>query len=158
MCSSDLSFTAYAEGWALYGERLGLDVGGYASASSNFGRLAFEMWRACRLVVDTGIHFFGWPRQEAIDFMTDNMAASSRLDIENEVDRYIAWPGQAVSYKIGELKMRELRTLAERELGPAFDLRAFHDRVLAHGAVPLDILDSGLRDWVREAKSSGGRK
>jgi uncharacterized protein (DUF885 family) len=154
-----ITFTAYCEGWALYAERLGLDVGGYESVSSNFGRLTFEMWRACRLVVDTGLHYFGWPRQKAIEFMAENMAASSRLDIENEVDRYIAWPGQAVSYKIGELKMRELRALAERELGAAFDLRSFHDRILADGSVPLDVLDGGVRDWMHVAKEgcSGAR-
>jgi uncharacterized protein (DUF885 family) len=105
------------------------------------------MWRACRLVVDTGMHALGWKRQQAIDFMADN-SSSTLLNITNEVDRYIAWPGQALAYKLGELKIRALRTLAEKELGVRFDLREFHDAILLAGALPLDILESRVREWL----------
>jgi uncharacterized protein (DUF885 family) len=142
-------FTSFVEGWALYSERLGLEVGFYREPTSDFGRLSYEMWRACRLVVDPGMHALGWTRQQAIDFMAEN-TSSTLLNITNEVDRYIAWPGQALAYKIGELKIRELRALAERELGPAFDLREFHDVVLLGGAVPLEVLDGRVRKWVAE--------
>jgi uncharacterized protein (DUF885 family) len=143
-------FTAFIEGWALYAERLGLEVGFYEDPYSDYGRLSFEMWRACRLVVDSGIHYFGWTRQQAIDFMLDNTALA-RHDIEAEVDRYIAWPGQALAYKTGELKIRELRALAEKELGEKFDVREFHDVVLRGGAVPLTLLDAKVRQWIQEA-------
>jgi uncharacterized protein (DUF885 family) len=143
--------TAFVEGWALYAERLGLEVGFYTDPYSNFGRLTYEMWRACRLVVDTGLHAKGWTRQQAIDFMAENTALTL-LNITNEVDRYIAWPGQALAYKMGELKIRELRAIAERELGDGFDIRAFHDVVLGSGAVPLTVLDENVRLWIEEQR------
>lgn len=144
-------FTAYIEGWALYAERLGLEVGFYADPYSDFGRLTYEMWRACRLVVDTGMHSLGWTRQQAIDFMADNTALSLH-NIESEVDRYIAWPGQALAYKIGELKFRELRERAEKQLGPRFDLREFHDVVLGSGAVPLTVLEDNVNRWLQQPR------
>jgi len=141
--------TAYIEGWALYAERLGLEVGFYQDPYSDFGRLSYEMWRACRLVVDTGIHALGWTRQQAIDFMADN-TSSTLLNIANEVDRYIAWPGQALAYKIGELKMRELRSRTEEAMGSRFDLRQFHDLILSSGPLPLDLLEESVNDWLRK--------
>jgi uncharacterized protein (DUF885 family) len=142
---------AFGEGWALYSERLGLETGFYEDPYSDFGRLTYEMWRACRLVVDTGIHYMGWTRQRAIDFMAKNSALTIH-NITTEVDRYISWPGQALGYKIGELKIRELRRRAERELGPGFDLRGFHDVVLGSGAVPLDVLEANVVAWIGQAK------
>ena len=139
--------TAFIEGWALYAERLGLEAGFYEKPESNFGRLSMEMWRACRLVVDTGIHYFDWPRDKAIAFMQAN-SAESLHNIEAEVDRYIGWPGQALAYKTGELKIRELRVRAEQKLGAKFDLRAFHDAVLSGGAVPLDVLEGRMEEWI----------
>jgi len=141
------SFTAYVEGWALYTEKLGYEIGGYKDAYSRFGQLTFEMWRACRLVVDTGMHAKGWSRQQAIDFMASNTSLA-RLDIESEIDRYISWPGQALAYKIGELRILQLRREAEKKLGDRFDLRAFHDALLSEGAMPIDILESRMRDWT----------
>lgn len=141
--------TAFVEGWALYAERLGLEVGFYQDRYSDFGRLTFEMWRATRLAVDTGMHYLGWTRQRAIDFMAENTALSL-LNITNEVDRYIAWPGQAIAYKIGEIKIRELRRLAERELGSRFDVRGFHDVVLGNGGIPLDVLEANVKRWLAE--------
>jgi uncharacterized protein (DUF885 family) len=140
-------FTSFVEGWALYSERLGLEVGFYQDPYSDFGRLSYEMWRACRLVVDTGMHALGWTRQQAIDFMQQN-TSSTLLNITNEIDRYIAWPGQALAYKLGELKIRELRALAENELGAKFNLREFHDVLLQSGALPLDVLEVHIREWV----------
>ncbi len=140
-------FTVYVEGWALYAERLGLEVGFYEDPYSNFGRLSFEMWRACRLVVDTGIHYLGWTRKQAIDYMAENTSLSLH-NIEAEVDRYISWPGQALAYKIGELKIRELRAKAEKELGDEFDVREFHDTVLASGSVPLDVLEGNVNRYI----------
>jgi uncharacterized protein (DUF885 family) len=144
-------FTSFVEGWALYSERLGMEVGFYQDPYSDFGRLSYEMWRACRLVVDTGMHALGWTRQQAIDFMAE-YTSSTLLNITNEVDRYIAWPGQALAYKLGELKIRELRALAEKELGADFNLRDFHDQVLLGGAVPLDVLETHIREWVAGKK------
>jgi len=146
------SITAFVEGWALYSESLGEDVGLYSDPYSKFGQLTYEMWRACRLVVDTGMHYFKWPRQKAIDFMLAN-TAKTELDIINEVDRYIGWPGQALAYKIGELKIKELRKLAEITLGDAFDIREFHDRILENGAIPLDVLASKIKMYIAEKQA-----
>ena len=142
-------FTVFIEGWALYAERLGLEVGFYEDPYSNYGRLSYEMWRACRLVVDTGIHYFGWTRQQAIDYMLEHTALT-RHNVEAEVDRYIAWPGQALAYKTGELKIRQLRARAERELGEKFDIREFHDVVLRGGAVPLSVLEANVDAYLEE--------
>jgi uncharacterized protein (DUF885 family) len=135
----------------LYAERLGLESGFYTDPYSDFGRLTYEMWRALRLVVDTGMHFKGWTRQQAIDYMAAN-SALTLLNITNEVDRYIAWPGQALAYKTGELKIRELRAQAEKELGPRFDIRRFHDVVLGSGAVPLSVLEDNVRRYIAEER------
>jgi len=142
-------FTAFVEGWALYSERLGLEAGFYEDPYSDFGRLTMEIWRACRLVVDTGIHYLGWTRGQAIAYMTANSALSEH-NIRSEVDRYISWPGQALAYKMGELKIRELRKMAEQRLGERFDLRAFHDMLLGSGAVPLDVLEANVQAWLDE--------
>jgi len=138
-----LGFTAFVEGWGLYSERLGYDLGLYKDPYSRFGQLTYDMWRAVRLVVDTGIHYKGWTRQQAIDFFKDN-AAKTEHDIVNEIDRYIAMPGQALAYKIGQLKILTLRRRAERQLGDDFDIRAFHDELLGGGALPLDILEQRM--------------
>ncbi len=140
--------TVFVEGWALYSERLGLEVGFYQTPYTNFGRLSYEMWRACRLVVDTGLHSKGWSRQQAIDFMAVNSGLSMN-NIVSEVDRYITWPGQALAYKMGELKIRELRQRAEETLGEKFDVRTFHDKVLENGALPLSILETVVGDWIK---------
>lgn len=140
-------FTAFVEGWGLYAESLGLDVGFYQDPYSNFGRLSYEMWRACRLVVDTGMHAKGWSRQQAIDFMKDNTALSEH-NIAAEIDRYIAWPGQALAYKIGQLKFSELRARAQKQLGAKFDLRRFHDALLGDGALPLSLVEAKIDRWI----------
>lgn len=145
-------FTAFVEGWGLYAESLGLDVGFYQDPYSNFGRLSYEMWRACRLVVDTGMHAKGWSREQAIAFMKDNTALSEH-NIEAEVDRYITWPGQALAYKIGQLKFKELRARASKELGPKFDLRRFHDALLGAGALPLSLVEERIDRWIAEEKA-----
>ncbi len=144
-------FTAFVEGWALYTEHLGIEMGIYDSPEKNMGRLSYEMWRACRLVVDTGLHSKGWTKAQAIAFMRDNSALTD-ANIEAEVNRYISWPGQALGYKIGELKIRELRAKAEKTLGPKFDLRGFHDAVLSQGAVPLDVLERQVDAWIASKK------
>lgn len=146
-------FTAFVEGWGLYAESLGKEAGFYTDPYSYFGHLTYDAWRACRLVVDTGIHSMGWTRQQAIDYMAANTGLSLR-NIENEVDRYIAWPGQALAYKTGQLAIRRLRTEAERELGTRFDVRGFHDVVLGSGAVPLTVLEENVRRWIAERKGA----
>ena len=132
---------------------MGLEVGFYQDPYSNFGRLSYEMWRACRLVVDTGMHYQGWTRQQTIDYMSSNTALSHH-NITAEVDRYIAWPGQALAYKIGELKIRELRSRAEMELGDAFDIRDFHAVVLGSGSVPLDVLEENVTGYIRDGATT----
>jgi uncharacterized protein (DUF885 family) len=139
--------SAFGEGWGLYSEWLGLEAGVYTDAYSNFGRLSYEMWRACRLVVDTGVHAKGWTRQQALDYLASHTALPLH-EVETEVDRYISWPGQALAYKLGELKIKELRRRSEQALGPRFDLRAFHDVVLGSGSVPLDVLEKNVNAWI----------
>ena len=146
--------SAFVEGWALYSEHLGLEAGFYQDPYSNFGRLTYEMWRACRLVVDTGVHAMGWTRQQMMDFLAENTALSLH-EIETETDRYISWPGQALAYKMGEIKIRELRAQAEKELGEKFDVREFHDVVLRNGAIPLGILEAQVKDWIAQKKAAG---
>lgn len=150
-------YTAYIEGWGLYAESLGGEIGLYKDPYSKFGSLTFEAWRAIRLVVDTGIHAFGWSRAQAIKFMEENSGMDT-FGATVEVDRYIVWPGQACAYKIGQLKIRELRTYAEHELGDTFDIRAFHDEVLGNGALPLDVLESHIKEWVADQKAGKGQK
>ena len=141
--------SAYGEGWGLYSEFLGNEMGIYKTPYQRFGYLTYQMWRACRLVVDTGIHHLGWTRQQAIDYMTQNTALSDR-EIANEVDRYISWPGQALSYELGYLKLLELRAKAEKALGPKFDIRAFHDTILSTGSVPLPVLEQRIDRFIAE--------
>ena len=142
-------FTAFIEGWGLYSESLGYELGLYKDPYSRFGALTYEMWRAVRLVVDTGMHYKGWTRQQAIDFFKDN-AAKTELDIINEIDRYIGWPGQALAYKIGQLKILGLRRQAEQALGDDFDIRAFHDELLGAGAIPLEVLETRMNRWLTQ--------
>ncbi len=149
-------YTAYIEGWGLYSESLGEELGLYQDPYSKFGQLTYDMWRAVRLVVDTGMHSKGWSRQQAIDFFKDN-AAKTEADIVNEIDRYISWPGQALAYKIGQLRIIALRREAEAALGERFDIRTFHDTVLSTGAVPLDLMEQHVRSWINATKE-GNRK
>ncbi len=146
-------FTAYTEGWALYAETLGPDLHMYETPYEMYGFLQGQILRAARLVVDTGIHSMGWSRQQAIDYMVSVGADASRDFIASEVDRYIAWPGQALAYKVGQLKILELRALAQKELGPKFDIREFHDVVLRNGTIPLDVLEEQVRDWIAQSKN-----
>ncbi len=149
--SRESDMTAFIEGWALYSERIGKEIGFYEDPYQDFGRLSMEAWRASRLVVDTGIHAMGWTRQQAIDYMTENTALSAH-NIVAEVDRYIGWPGQALAYKTGELMISRLRAKAERELGDRFDVRSFHDRVLEAGSIPLPLLEKRIDSWIASQK------
>jgi uncharacterized protein (DUF885 family) len=146
-------YTAFVEGWALYSESLGPELGLEKDPYSKFGQLTYEMWRAIRLVIDPGIHSMGWSRQQAIDYFKAN-SAKTENDITVEVDRYIVWPGQALAYKSGELEIKALRKYAEQELGSRFDVRAFHDQILSQGGLPLDVLDTRIRVWVGDLKKS----
>jgi len=145
-------FTAFVEGWGLYSERLGIEMGLYDTPQKDMGRLGYEMWRATRLVVDTGIHSKGWTKEQAVAFMKDNTTLTD-ANIDAEVNRYISNPGQALAYKLGELKIRELRARAEKTLGDKFDLRRFHDVVLGQGAVPLDTLEAQINAWIASEQS-----
>jgi len=144
-------YNAYSEGWAFYAERLGKEVGFYQDPYSEYGRLENEMWRSVRLVVDTGVHDQHWSRQLMIDFFHEHTAMDDQ-NIETEVDRYIAWPGQALAYKLGQMKILELRERAKQALGARFDIRAFHDAVLDEGPLPLDLLDARIDRWIAEQK------
>jgi uncharacterized protein (DUF885 family) len=144
--------SAFGEGWGLYSEYLGIEAGMYDDPYHNFGRLTYEMWRACRLVVDTGMHTQGWSREKAMEFLASNTALSLH-NVKTEIDRYISWPGQALSYKIGELTIKRLRKDAEKTLGEDFDLRDFHDQLLKHGSMPLSMLDNVVSDYVKSQKA-----
>lgn len=148
-----LNFTAFIEGWGLYSESLGPELGMYKDPYSQYGQLTYEMWRAMRLVVDTGIHAFGWTRQEAIDYFLKN-SGKNENDIVVEIDRYIAWPGQALAYKIGELKLKELRKKSEETLKDKFDIRSFHDVVLGSGSIPLNVLEDNVNQWIINQKGN----
>ncbi|MEY3422287.1 MAG: hypothetical protein RIR48_2590 [Bacteroidota bacterium] len=143
----NLYISAFGEGWGLYSEYLGIETGMYETPYEDFGRLTYEMWRACRLVVDAGLHYKGWSREQAVVFMAGNTALSLH-EVNTEIDRYIGWPAQAVSYKIGEIKIRELRKKAEKELGDKFDIKSFHDLVLSKGSVKLSTLESMVNSWI----------
>ena len=141
--------SAFGEGWGLYAEHLGQEMGIYTTPYEQFGRLTYEMWRACRLVVDPGMHYMGWTREMAYDFMASNTALSIH-EVNTEINRYIGWPGQAVSYKMGELKIKALRKMAEDQLGDQFDIRSFHDALLKNGSVPLNTLERIVKDWIEQ--------
>ena len=147
------SYSAYAEGWALYSESLGNELGLYDDPYVHFGALSNEIWRAVRLVVDTGMHYKHWTRKQAIDYFMENVA-TTEYGATSEVDRYISWPGQALAYKIGELKIKELRQRAEKELGPKFDIRAFHDAILLQGPLPLTVLESQVNEWIKKTQAA----
>ncbi|HVM22275.1 MAG TPA: DUF885 family protein [Sphingomicrobium sp.] len=149
----NIYFSGYGEGWGLYSEWLGYPMGIYRTPYERFGALSYEMWRAARLVIDTGIHRYGWSRQRAIDYLAGHTALSQH-EVETEVDRYISWPGQALAYKLGELTIRRLRSEAETALGPRFDQRRFHDRLLALGSVPLSVLEQQMRAFIREEQAT----
>jgi uncharacterized protein (DUF885 family) len=140
-------YTAFVEGWALYAERLGQEVGRYQDPYSDYGRLENEMWRAIRLVIDTGVHEKHWTREQMVDYF-HRYTAMDEPNVQSEVDRYIAWPGQALAYKLGQLRILALREEARQKLGTKFDLRAFHDAVLQNGALPLDVLDTQVKAWI----------
>ena len=142
-----IDYTAYTEGWALYSERLGKDIGFYQDPWSDYGRLEADTWRAIRLVIDTGVHSMHWKRDEMLSYFRDHSSMDD-TNIQAEVDRYVAWPGQALGYKIGQLKILELRTRAQQTLGAKFDIRAFHDQVLDSGALPMDILEQRIDTWI----------
>lgn len=144
--------SAYGEGWGLYSEKLGQEMGIYETPYEDFGRLTYEMWRACRLVIDTGLHQQGWTREQALAYLRDRTALSEH-EVTTEVDRYISWPGQALSYKLGELAIVRLRAQAKRELGERFDIKAFHDAVLRQGSVPLPVLDQQIQAFIAESKA-----
>jgi uncharacterized protein (DUF885 family) len=144
-------YTAFSEGWGLYAERLGKDVGFYQDPYSDYGRLQGDIWRAIRLVVDTGVHSQHWTRQQMVDYFHDH-SAINETSVQSETDRYIAWPSQALAYKVGQLKILELRDRAKKALGDKFDIRAFHDQVLDSGALPLDVLDQRINDWIATLK------
>ena len=143
--------SAYGEGWGLYSEKLGLEMDIYETPYEHFGRLTYEMWRACRLVIDTGIHAMGWTRQQALDFLASNTALSIH-EVTTEIDRYISWPAQALSYKLGEYTIWQMRGRAEQDLGADFDIRAFHDFILSLGSVPLDVLTEETHRWIAEQR------
>jgi uncharacterized protein (DUF885 family) len=142
-------FSGYGEGWGLYTEWLGSKIGIYRTPYEEFGRESYEIWRACRLVIDTGVHHMGWTREQAIAYLADHTALSHH-EVETEVDRYISWPGQALAYKLGELTIRKERAKAEQTLGPKFDQRWFHDKFLSLGSVPLNVLEQQLDLWIAE--------
>ena len=145
-------YNAYSEGWAFYSERLGKDVGFYQDPYNEYGRLENEMWRSIRLVVDTGVHYKHWTREQMVDFFREH-TAMDEPNIQTEVDRYIAWPGQALAYKLGQMEILELRDQAKKELGPKYDIRAFHDEVLDAGALPLDVLHARVTKWIADQKA-----
>lgn len=147
----ELYLSVYGEGWALYSELLAAEMGLYTTPYEEFGKLTYEMWRACRLVVDTGIHAMGWSRQKAVDYMLQNTALSEH-EVNTETDRYIGWPAQAISYKTGELKIRELRDLAEKEMGSEFDIRRFHELILGQGTVTMPVLEKRVRAYLSKHK------
>ena len=146
-----LSFTSFVEGWGLYSEQLGENMGLYDDPYDKFGQLTYDMWRAIRLVVDTGMHYKGWSREEAVELFLQNTAKTPQ-DINNEVDRYIAWPGQALAYKIGQLKIMELRDKAKEELGEKFDLKDYHDFILSFGSIPMNILEEKVNEFIENKK------
>jgi len=149
----NLYLSAYGEGWGLYTESLAEEMGIYTTPYERFGQLTYSMWRACRLVVDTGMHAFGWSREEAVTYMAENTALSLH-EVNTEIDRYISWPGQALAYKVGELKIRELRQKAEEALGDLFDIRAFHEVILANGTLTLPMLEVEINDFIASYSSS----